>query len=457
MHIPSPISILRPIFLLASLALVAAAQEGGGSFGDDGFYDPDAEDPPAELEPELPELDAGQDIADGAAEADLLTFDPPADSGRFKLGGYAGVETRMFFEDPLYPGQLDTFQASLLLQPELFFETENDQHQFRFTPFFRYDPEDPERTHFDLREANWSTAGDGWDLLAGIGKIYWGVAESRHLVDVINQIDAVEDIDEEDKLGQPMLNLNFTRDWGTLGIYAMTGFRERSFPGAGGRLRPSIPVRDDDATFESDLAHWYPELALRYQHSIGGFDIGAHFFHGTGREPNLIPSADGTYLTPHYEIINQLGIDLQYTKDAWLWKLEAIGREGHGQPFLAAVGGLEYTFFQTFGTSADLGLLVEYLYDGRDSDAPPTAFDNDIFVGTRLALNDTQDTSLLAGAIFDPADSTAAILVEAERRLGDHWKIELEARIFAGSTEESAALRDFAHDSFLALRLTRHF
>ena len=41
----------------------------------------------------------------------------------------------------------------------------------------------------------------------GLRKVYWGVTESQHLVDVINQTEGVENLDGEDKLGQPMLNL----------------------------------------------------------------------------------------------------------------------------------------------------------------------------------------------------------------------------------------------------------
>ena len=34
-----------------------------------------------------------------------------------------------------------------------------------------------------------------------------------------NQTDGVEDIDSEDKLGQPMVNLTLERDWGALDLY----------------------------------------------------------------------------------------------------------------------------------------------------------------------------------------------------------------------------------------------
>lgn len=57
--------------------------------------------------------------------------------------------------------------------------------------------------------------------------------------------------------------------------------------------------------------------------------------------------------------------------------------------------------YQVFGSGTDLGILAEYLYDGREATAPPTPFDDDLFVGTRLTLNDPQSAELLMGAIID--------------------------------------------------------
>lgn len=47
-----------------------------------------------------------------------------------------------------------------------------------------------------------------------------------------------------------------------------------------------------------------------------------------------------------YNIISQIGLDLQFTGDSWLVKLEAIRRSGQGKSFLAGVGGFEYTYYQ---------------------------------------------------------------------------------------------------------------
>ncbi len=107
-------------------------------------------------------------------------------------------------------------------------------------------------------------------------------------------------------------------------------------------------------------------------------------------------------------------------------------------------------------SAADIGLLLEYNYDGRDANAPPTAFDNDIFVGTRLALNDVSDTSILAGFAVDIDTQEMVFNVEAERRFGDNLSAELRLRAFTGSNP-GEALHAFERDDYLQLRLSWYY
>lgn len=371
----------------------------------------------------------------------------------FDVSGFLAAEQRPFLQSPAHAGQLSAGQISLVASPELRYRTADRANTFKITPFVRVDSGDSERTHFDLREAYWRSIGSEWELLVGFNTVFWGVAESRHLVDVVNQVDFLEDIDGEDKLGQPMINVGWQRDWGRLDAFALLGFREMRFPGPSGRLRLPLPV---------DEAARYPDgrrsldLALRYSHYLGDFDLGAHVLRGTGREAAFVPSGpELEALTPVYRTITQVGLDLQYTRGAWLWKLEGIVREGEGRTFGALVGGFEYTLYQSLG-AGDIGLLAEYLYDGRDVTAPPTSFDNDVFVGTRLALNDAFDTQLLAGTIVDLDDGSLAARVEAERRLTSNLKVELEGRFFL-NVAEGNPLSLFERDSFFNLRLAHSF
>ena len=196
--------------------------------------------------------------------------------------------------------------------------------------------------------------------------------------------------------------------------------------------------------------------AVRYSHYFGDWDVGLHAFHGNAREPELLANDAGTELVPHYATITQAGLDLQYTREAWLWKLEGLVREGQGDTFGAMVGGVEYTHYQLLGSAADLGLLVEYHRDKRDEEAPATIYDNDLFGGVRLALNDSQDSQLLFGAVVDTDNDSTFVFAEAERRFGDNWLIGLEARIFSNIDQEDPGAI-FERDDFLNLSIQRHF
>ncbi len=389
-------------------------------------------------------------------------------AGEWDIGGEVAGEFRYFPNDPLYPGQLEHFQPSISFQPDIRWESEDRKHQFVVIPYAKIDSQDDERTHVDLREGFYRFNADGgWSLTLGAAKVFWGRTESRHLVDIINQTDAVEDVDDEDKLGQPMANLTLINDWGAVDLYVVSGFRTRTYPGVDGRPRFELPVDTDEEIINRDWGRGAIDVAARYSHYIGNWDFGVSIFHGTSREPRFSPIANSTVIRPVYDKITQGGIDLQYTKDAWLWKLEAIVREGHGDTFAAVVGGFEYTLYQIFDSNADLGLLVEYQYDGRDLNfvqepfgpalaAPVTFADNDVFAGARLGLNDPQDTSLLAGATVDTNDAFTGVFIEAQRRIGQNWTTEFEARLFLNADEDSTAF-DIRDDDFITLRIARYF
>jgi hypothetical protein len=217
-----------------------------------------------------------------------------------------------------------------------------------------------------------------------------------------------------------------------------------------------LPVDTDNPLYESSDKENHVDLALRYSHYIGDVDIGLHAFSGTSREPRFVPSADFQSLLPVYDQIDQVGVDLQYTRDAWLWKLEAIARDGYSDTFAAAVGGFEYTLYQLGGSSSDVGLLLEYQYDGRGEFEPVTINDNDVFIGTRLALNDIQDTAVLAGVAYDTDTGETFVNIEAERRFGDNWFGELRVRAFSGA-EQGDTTYWLQKDDYVQLSISRYF
>ena len=385
----------------------------------------------------------------------LLLLSATAQGGEWS-GNIAG-ELRLFPADPAHEEQRGD-NLSLSVEPEYYHEWEELGQSMVLRPFLRLDIQDPERTHGDIREFYWQKAAETWELRVGIRRVFWGVTESQHLVDIINQTDLVEDPDGEDKLGQPMLNLALIDRWGTLDLFLLPGFRERTFPGPRGRLRPAFPVDTDHPEYESGAKEYHLDWAVRWSRALGDWDIGLSHFSGTSREPQLKPRFSASKLlelVPYYDQIDQTGLDVQLTKGSWLWKLEAIHRSGQGKTFSALTAGFEYTFYGVFETGADVGILAEYLYDSRGNDAP-LPFENDVFLGTRVGFNDTQTTELLAGAIVDPESGATAASIELSRRLGSSWRLSAEARAFMGFPESDPGIA-FRNDDYLQVELAWYF
>ena len=374
----------------------------------------------------------------------------------WEVSGYIEPELRLFAERGLQAEQ-ERSDLSFAIQPE--FIHEQGSHQFVFTPFARIDQRDDERTHADVRELYWLYAGDDWEFQAGIGRVFWGVTESQHLVDIINQTDLVENIDAEDKLGQPMIRVSLVRDWGIVDAFLLPGFRERTYPGEKGRLRYPLVIDTDAVRYESDQKQRHVDWALRWTQTMGDWDLGLAHFSGTSRDPQLSPtvkSGGEVVLIPWYPLIDQTSLDLQAVKGDWLWKLEAISRRGQGEKrYSAATGGFEYTLVGVNDSAVDVGLVAEYLWDGRGDDAL-TPFQNDLMAGVRITLNDEQSSEALLGVITDLEYGSYSFSIEASRRLYDSFKFNFEVRFFDSSEPRDLAY-GFRKDDYAQIGLAWYF
>ncbi len=374
--------------------------------------------------------------------------------------GVVSTEGRYFFEEGDFGQKQSEF--ALAAEPEFYHRWQDSDWSIVFKPFFRWDSLDDERTHADIRELMVRYVGNDWELKVGVSKVFWGVAESQHLVDVINQTDFVENIDGEDKLGQQMLTLSTEQGFGYLELFLLPGFRERTFADEGGRFRFPLTIDEDNPIYADEDGKQHLDAAIRWSRWIGDWDIGLSHFSGTSREPLFVVNSSNPLqptLRPLYVTIDQTALDVQATKGAWLWKLEAMTRSGFSEDrYWAAVGGLEYTFFGITDSGADLGMIVEYQHDSRDN--LPGGFEqHDVAVaGFRLAMNDIQSTEALL--VYSQGEGQRFLNLEASRRLGDDWKVILEARLFSVDNEQNpfeSQLYPFRNDDYISLTFERYF
>ena len=404
----------------------------------------------------------------------VLATGASADTGiadRIEFSGRLSAETRLYPETAAHPRQRS--HASGFAGEATAYIEDDDGRSVTVTPFYRYDAGDPDRTHADLREAYLLLHGDvgegEWELRLGVDRVFWGVVESRSLVDIVNQTDLVEQPNEKTKKGQPMVHLTWSAGWGALELFGLTWHRTRSFPGRHGRLRPGLVVDPELTSYESAAEEWHLDFAGRYSGSFGPVDVGLSVFDGTSREPTLLPTPAGSelVLAPHYEQIRQFGLDTQLTTGPWLLKLEAIHRAGaqnrrldrhldyQEEDYAAFILGGEYTFNSLWDSGADLSLLAEWARDGRGRWAP-NAFENDLFLAARLALNDEQSTEFVVSVLASLANSSRVFSAEFKRRLSDRWSLHAEATVYLGIDRDDAVY-DVRRDSFIGVNLDYNF
>jgi len=360
------------------------------------------------------------------------------------FSGNIAVEALSFSQPGQFPNQMDD-NLTLSFKPKWTGEWNEGDDSWSVEFFLRADDKDDAREHADIRELLWLHLDGDNEWRIGINTMFWGVTETQHLVDVINQIDQVEGIDGEDKLGQPMIHLKHYEDWGVLDFLLLPGFRERTFQDAEGRPRLPFVVDTSATTYESSDDDSHVDYAFRFSQTYGDLDLGVSLFKGTNRDPQLSQGFDGSgqpILIPHYVQMTQV-------------KMEMIHRDTDPSAYQALTAGFEYTFYGVFDSDINVGSLAEYSYDSRD-EGQRGVFDRDLFVGARLAFNDVQSSELLGGFVVDTDNGSQTFRLEGNRRIGDSWKGTIEMQLFS-NIDPGDPLAALAEDDYLLFELARYF
>ena len=300
----------------------------------------------------------------------------------------------------------------------------------------RADEKDSGRRITEARQAYIRTPLAGFDIFLGNRQEFWGKAESKNVVDVINQSDAAANDGKSGKLGAPSISAERYLDIGDLQLWYITGFREKTFNDSDAHPSSGLPVgiaqyarkdgKDDD------------DFAARLTSFVDDWDIAGSIFYGTARDPILSVASGGSALSPYYALQKSVGLEAQYTGDATLLKWESLhGTQSSLQgshDFAAAVAGIEYTYFGPFETVWDIGLIGEIQHDDR----PQSAANQFGVAGVRLVFNDVADSNILFLASADRKADQSFVSFEASRRINDFTNVKLTSQFYNARTASSA-------------------
>lgn len=372
-----------------------------------------------------------------------------------EFSGELKLENRIFFERGKYGNERQD-DVSIALKPEYSHSWNQDRKVITFIPYFRQNNLDEQKNLVDIRELSYVESRGNWEIRAGISKVFWGVVESQHLVDVVNQVDFVAGPDNETKMGQLMFNPTYISKYGNFSYFLLPGFRERTFSGEDGRLRFPLPVDVDNAEYSDSQKENHIDHAIRWSHYYQNFDLAVSYFKGTDREAQFKLNNSSDELNPFYIQTEQVGFELQYLYMDWIFKSEIIQKDSEFVDlYTAVVAGFEYTFSNVFG-GKDIGFIYEYLYDDRFENST-TGLYNSSFLGSRIAFNDTESSELLVGGFFNNEyGKLTTFRVEGSTRLNNSMKVSIEANIIDTPLKKST-LHQLRKEDYFQMNFSFYF
>lgn len=367
------------------------------------------------------------------------------------VNGFVGLETRRFVNARQQPSSIVSAVAELRAQGRI---SETLGYDLRL--YARENLEGLGGGYGDATVAKLTWQSDAWRIDAGYDLLFWGVAEGRNLVNIINQRDQVRDPFHDQGLGQAMIALRYFAPNATFEAFVLPGFKPLNFGPQGRPWGLGLPVDGPRATFESSRGARHVDYALRVSGQWGDLDYGAFAFDGTLRQPQYRFDTVSHSLVPHYGQGRQIGVELQYTAGPAIYKFEGVRtRPSSDAAFWAAIFGFEYVLSEAFGRPLDASVFVEYYRDSRQND-PAVVFQNDVFLGTQFRFSNTLDTRLEIGAIIDLDYGGVIGSVGLETRITDQLGLSAKYTHISASRPRDG-LFNARHDDQLSVGLRWNF
>lgn len=318
----------------------------------------------------------------------------------------------------------------------------------------RADENDSGRRITEARQAYLRTPVGGFDVFVGHRQEFWGKAESKNVVDVINQSDAAANEGKSGKLGTPSISAERYLDIGDLQLWYITGFREKTFNDSDAHPSSGLPV--GTAQYARKDGKDADDFSARLSSFAGDWDLAGSLFYGTARDPIISVASGGRALSPYYALQKSIGLEAQFTGDTTLLKWESLhGTQSSlqdGHDFAAAVAGIEYTYYGAFETIWDIGLIGEIQHDDR----PQSAANQFGVAGVRLVFNDIADSNILFLASADRKADQSLVSLEASQRINEFVSIKLSSQFYNARTPTSA-FGQLSDDDAVTLTLNMFF
>ncbi len=402
--------------------------------------------------------------------------------GAWTSRGELGLEGRAFRDDD-NPVTIDHGFG-------MFGRLEADHRHGRFEEkgrgFGRLDAFDRERTTFVAEELWAQVQGERLHLRLGMDIVNWSALEAFHPVDIINARNLDSDLENLEKVGEPMAALQVQPFENTsvtamfMPVYMKTLFpspRSRlSFGPAGVDLRNARLLLDrSGALTDRDFG---PQGAVQVRQVVRSADLTLHALENMDRlEPLALADPTTGSISLLFQTVRQVGGTYQQVfgplvakfEGAYRWfvppntasvaQIGPLPSLNHG----VVAAGLEYGLAHANGSQSTFLLEGETVLGLTEAERRAlTPFQRDVFAGIRFAQNDEAGREAVLATIVD-LDRWGEYLVTAayRQRIGETWTVNLGLRIFQAPTVlpplQATGLELLRNGDHVRFSLMRHF
>lgn len=335
-----------------------------------------------------------------------------------------------------------------------------------------------ERTFVRLDELYGAYDFENDQILVGKSIRFWGALEARNITDGFNPVELRDDPFSMDKLGVYNASYSHFTQSGALSFIVKFYEQERSmaaypyvyyyFP----KERGGLPYIYKEELL-SEAGSYRPTLYLTYSGSLDGdvaldyaFIVQNGYDSQRYYSATLLGDLTQSITQENAYLVNKISTYNTLVVGSTLYKLEALYSDVLEDKIISDYMHIGFGVEQGVGRVFDLGelsLLGEY-YSYTTFDKSKRSdielfeiFENDLFVGARLDLDDTQESSVSAGVVADMAYGEELYYLEYSGRFWDFLKLDFDYRVIEPSLSEMTAFRLMGRHERLSLRLGAAF
>jgi len=322
---------------------------------------------------------------------------------------------------------------------------------------------------------------------AGYQVFTWSKMEAFHPANIVNSRYFDGELEDFDKKGELTLSYSVKSVLGDLKLFYFPLFEKSFYPNKSTRItegiRPEKTYHFEDAGLVETKE--FAQFGISLQKQLGDFDF--HLFalnhidrnrpifgyHQYTINPSLGAIPQGSLAAYYGEVLDYGMASTLFIEDS-TFKLEFLGSKfNKTEEFIVTTGGctgfknqktiaLGHEYSTTWDNGWDSTFFTEYQAvfadDSKVKRESLSVFQNDIFIGHRLSLNDAYGKEFRFGFFYDlQRKNESLIFLTYEQRLSDFWKFKTGLRVFSHESNDKLGLYVLDRDDEVSLSFTRFF